>query len=272
MMKKIAIDIGHGSNTYKEKHSKGVPGLEEHDFNSAVGIYAKELAEHNGFEVYFPQPPHERDIDLTTRTNNAREEKVDMLISIHADANSNKDANGHWVFYWHSDDNSKRLAQLWDKHADTVMATNCRGVQQSKPNHWTNFHMCRIPVKYGIPSILIEHDFMTSPIGFKNLTSDDFRRKCAETLVRATCDYFGVPFNKPTVTKERIVNLMGKYFADTNGHWAESVLDQLHERDIFGGVKEDGKLLAKPNDNITRAETAALLNRAIDYVLQEVKK
>jgi N-acetylmuramoyl-L-alanine amidase len=77
---------------------------------------------------------------------------------------------------------------------------------------------------------------------------------------------------KPQLTKEDVILKMGKYFADTSGHWAESVLDQLHERNIFGGVKEDGKLLAKPNDNITRAETAALLNRAIDYVLAEVKK
>jgi N-acetylmuramoyl-L-alanine amidase len=77
---------------------------------------------------------------------------------------------------------------------------------------------------------------------------------------------------KPQLTKERIVDIMSKYFADTSGHWSEAAIDQLHERNIFGGVKEDGKLLAKPNDNITRAETAALLNRAIDYVLQEVKK
>lgn len=192
--KELAIDIGHGENTYRETGSKGVPAMAEFEFNNKVGEFARELAEHNGFDVLLTQPLNGRDTPLINRTNLANKENADILISFHADANNSPDANGHWAFYWHTSKNGKRLAEIWLKYAKSIMKNNSRGIKPSVPKTWTNFHMVR---ETKMVALLCEHDFMTSPIGIKNLLSDDFRRRCAETSIRAACEYFGMSFSLP---------------------------------------------------------------------------
>lgn len=61
------------------------------------------------------------------------------------------------------------------------------------------------------------------------------------------------------------VSTMAK-FNDTEGHWAESVINELTEMGIAHGY-EDGSF--KPDENITRAEAAALVRNAVKYVKGE---
>lgn len=260
---KIAIDAGHGMNT----PGKGVPQMKEHEFNATVAQYAKELAEHNGFEILLTQPLFSNtDIPLVDRTNLAIKEKVDLLVSIHADANDNPNVKGHWVFYWNPDNitdlkikqlalESQKFAQIWDKYANQIMKNHCRGLVKSTAGQWNNFHMCRVPVTnktHGFPSVLIEHAFMTNPDEIKLLLSDDFRRKCAEVIVRALCEYFNVPFKdknvKPIETptalpKQEQVQIDNLYRVIVDGkqlyalkdkeNIAKNVVDELNK-----GVKE----------------------------------
>lgn len=203
---RIALDAGHGSNTWSSGGGKGVKYdngklFEEHTFNAAVVKIAKVLAEFNGIEVVLTQPPNGIDKSLSERVSIARSNKVDLFISFHADANANTDARGHWAFYWHTDQKSKKLAQIWDKHANQIMGNQCRGVLESKLDTWTDFHMCREPIKYGIPSILVEHDFMTNRQSLDLLLSEEFQMKCAETAIRASCEYLGIAY-KSYISKE----------------------------------------------------------------------
>ncbi|WP_369699123.1 N-acetylmuramoyl-L-alanine amidase family protein [Paenibacillus silviterrae] len=88
--------------------------FKEHTFNAGVSRYAQELLEANGFEVVQLQPLNDEDeIFLNERVEKARTFGADLLFSIHADANGNRDARGHWCFYWHDHGQSKRLAQIW---------------------------------------------------------------------------------------------------------------------------------------------------------------
>lgn len=202
---KVAYDAGHSASTYRNTGGKGIKYdenqlFEEHTFNAFVAKFAKELAEHIGIEVILTQPLFsETEISLAERVNKARLQKVDLLMSFHADYSGNSNATGHWSFYWHTHAESKRLAQIWDKHADKIMGNHCRNIQESKPDTWTNFHMTREPVKYGIPAILIEHDFFSNRESLDLLLSEGFQKKCAETAVRATCEFLGIPF-KPLST------------------------------------------------------------------------
>lgn len=197
---KIVLDAGHSESTWETIHGKGVvydggKVFEEHWFNATVVKYAKELAEQVGIDVVLTQPLFsENEVSLGSRVNIARNENVDLLISFHADANGNRNAKGHWVFYWYTDGDSRKLAQLWDNYADQILPNPDRNIVESKQGSWTNFAMCREPVKYGIPSILIEHAFMTNAYDLKLLLDDNFRRKCAEVAIRAACEYLGVNF------------------------------------------------------------------------------
>lgn len=189
----VAFDAGHGSDTYKKTGSKGVPTMEEHEFNAAVVGYAKELAEFNGFKVLLTQPLNQPDVPLKQRTDKANAEKVDLLISFHADAGA-PTAKGHTAFYWHNSEDSKRLATIWDKYADQIMKNGDRNIKSCVPNTDTDFHMVR---ETKMTAILCEHGFMTNAEELALLKSDEFRRKCAEVAVRTICEYFGKTFNKP---------------------------------------------------------------------------
>ncbi|WP_284641172.1 N-acetylmuramoyl-L-alanine amidase family protein [Paenibacillus silviterrae] len=197
---KIALDAGHSASTYDRGGGKGVvtPSgavFKEHTFNAGVSRYAQELLEANGFEVVQLQPLNDEDeIFLNERVEKARTFGADLLFSIHADANGNRDARGHWCFYWHDHGQSKRLAQIWDKYADSLLPHPDRNIVPSMPGTWTDFHMCRVPARYGIPAILIEHAFMTNLDDLELLQDEGFQRLCAEVIARTACEYTGQEF------------------------------------------------------------------------------
>lgn len=197
MTKVILLDAGHGENTYNDTGSKGVPGLEEHHFNATVVKYTIKHLERNGFKVLLSQPLFDKDVPLINRTNFANNNNVDLLMSFHADASGNKDARGHWAFYWHTSINGKKFADIWSDELTKATNTRHRGNQASIPGSWTNFHMVR---ESKATSVLMEHAFMTNPEDLKLLQSDEFRKQCAEAAAKAVCRYFGVVY-KAEVTK-----------------------------------------------------------------------
>ena len=49
-------------------------------------------------------------------------------------------------------------------------------------------------------------------------------------------------------------------FADTDGHWAQTVLSIMAYRGVINGIEEDGKMVFKPDNDMTRAEFAVMLS------------
>jgi N-acetylmuramoyl-L-alanine amidase len=224
-MSVVIISIGHGEDTYNKTGSKGVPGLEEHHFNAAVGIEMKELLEANGFTVYFTQQPYKNDISLRERVKFANdiydklshEEKENCIyFSLHADANGDKSRRGHWCFYYGPGDvnKGKRLATLVSDEMNKVTGTEPvgEGTRGCFPNiKWPSFYEVLYPK---MVAVLHEHAFMTNKEDLKLLQSDNFRKKCAEANVRAICRYLNKPFS-PNEVKEVVKQPEGVYW---DGH------------------------------------------------------
>ncbi|MNO94140.1 hypothetical protein D3C76_857540 [compost metagenome] len=105
---------------------------------------------------------------------------------------------------------------------------------------------------------------------------DDGWQQFIKDVADAMNGVYKKPAPTPTVPEkieDKVVYHMSKYFADLGGHWAEETIDDLKEKGIYGGNTDaNGKLVARPNDNITRAEAASLISRAIAYAIQEAKK
>jgi N-acetyl-anhydromuramyl-L-alanine amidase AmpD len=100
-------------------------------------------------------------------------------------------------------------------------------------------------------------------------------------FVQDVCDAMNGVYKKPAPApiEERVVYHMSKYFADLGGHWAEKILDDMHEKKLpsggrlfEGSIDKNGKLVARPNDFATRAELAVMVSRGIEYAIAEVKK
>jgi len=196
MSKRVVFDIGHGSDTYPP--SKGIGSFAEHSFNSAVGIKAKELAEYNGFEVLFSQQPNKPDVPLGQRSAwiNAEHRKSPILcvLSIHANAGGGN-PSGHDVFYWHTSNNGKILAQIWNRWANKILPVpqHGPGVWASKPGNY-NFHILRetAPV-----AILAEHFYYSNTGELKVGNTPEFAAKAAEVAVKTICEYAGVTYKEP---------------------------------------------------------------------------
>lgn len=202
-MHNIIIDIGHGIDT----KGKGVPQLKEFDFNQAVAKYIIELAKINNINVILTQPFNSNEVSLSQRTKIINNSNAELCISIHADASASTNARGHWAFYWYDKPNSKRLAEIWRKYADELLSNPSRGIMESKPNSWTNFHMVR--EVNNMPSILIEHGFMTNKHDLMLLLLDSFRRDCAKVIVKTACEYLGITY-KESENVALNINVFGK--------------------------------------------------------------
>lgn len=56
-------------------------------------------------------------------------------------------------------------------------------------------------------------------------------------------------------------------FADTKGHWAETILSMMSYRGVINGIEEDGVLLFKPDNDMTRAEFASMISNYLEIDL-----
>lgn len=204
---KIGWDAGHGADTFpwsKGVFKSGKP-YHEHHFNSLLGLEAKRLLELNGFQVYMAQKPFSKEVPLHERGDLYVEAGCDLVVSGHANASVSPEAEGRCVFYWHTNEKTKKLAE-------TVIAemkakgytTHGSGTHASKRGSWTNLYITRaIP----IDSILIEHGFMTGAKDFDLVFGDrqkQYIKDMAEADVRAICKHYGKTFKSGKGGSEKV--------------------------------------------------------------------
>lgn len=252
MIKRVIFDIGHGTDT----KGKGVGDFREHDFNSAVVLKTKELAERQGFEVILTQEPYSTETPLRERINYANEVHKQnptlCLISFHANAAANTKATGWGVFHWHTSTKGKRFAEIWAKQAKILPIKQWgQGIWECKRGTWTNFIIVRDPV---MPCLLIEHFFFTNPEELKNCTAPEMINQFAEVTVRAMCEFARTEYKE----KDASTKLKGIYAdADNISPWARDDVLYVQEQGLMQG---DG-VNFNPNHMLTREQEAVVTAR-----------
>ncbi|WP_020006230.1 glucosaminidase domain-containing protein [Salinicoccus albus] len=200
MGRTIALDIGHGVNTFPS-NGKGVyrngQGYAEFSFNNKLAKRIKPLLEHNGFNVIMAQPFDSNDVGLVRRTNYYDAQGADLGLSIHANA-GNPDVGGRCAFYWHTSSQGQQFAtSIINNMTDMGYGIHGNGLHASQYGSWTNLHMIRECTTF--PMVLVEHGFMTNdldfPLIFGNRQSQ-YIEDMATADVKAVCDYFNVAFSK----------------------------------------------------------------------------
>ena len=201
----IGLDIGHGANTWESGGGKGVKTggvvYEEHTFNSIVARKLKALLEKSGHKVtYGVQQPMANDTSLASRTNRFNAEKVDILISIHANwvGAFKNNTNGIGAFYaayaaGTRTNSSKRLADaIMDQYRKQGQSIYGAGSIPSVYSNWTNFHMTR---EVSMPAVLMELGFMSGTKDFDKIfgsQQDKYTTQMAEGMANGINAYFGV--------------------------------------------------------------------------------
>ncbi len=226
MSKVIALDIGHGNNTFPP--GKGVyrdgKGYAEFDFNNKLGKRVKRLLEYNGFKVIMAQPFDSKDVYLVNRTNYYDSKRPDIGISLHANAGA-ESANGRCAFYWYTSRQGKQFAtNIISNMKEKGYSVHGNGLHAAQYNSWTNLHIIRESTTF--PMVLVEHGFMTNSLDFPLIFGNKQERyitDMADCDVKAVCDYFGVKFKTlsnvgaPAPEEEWQTNQYGTQYLKTSG-------------------------------------------------------
>lgn len=215
---KVAIDIGHGSNTFPN-HGKGVyrngRGYAEHSFNSILAIKLKAKLEGSGFTVvYGPQKPNSPDIGLRTRTNWYNANSIDLVVSVHANAGV-AGASGRCVFYWNTSSESRKVAQnIVNEIKKKGYSTHGNGLHASVRGSWTNLHITR---ETKMPSVLVEYGFMTNASDFV-LIFGNKQAQYTEDMADATARAVSAHFNTSYTGKSNTVTTSESSKAPAKGN------------------------------------------------------
>ncbi len=186
----IAIDAGHGMDTPGKRTPPFADGtiMKENEFNEATAQYLSEALKRNGFAVVLVAPEKE-DTPLKTRVQRANDAKADAYISIHANAYGNgwNSANGieSWI-YDKSNADTLRLAEDIEKEVTAMTKRRDRGVKRS-----SDLYVLRYT---SMMAVLVECGFLTNLEEALLLTSQSYRKNCAEGICKGICDYYGVAY------------------------------------------------------------------------------
>jgi N-acetylmuramoyl-L-alanine amidase len=252
---KIMLDAGHGMNT----PGKRTPdGMREFEFNSAVAEIAKKiLLEYENTQVIFAHDPIGKvDVPLAERVAKAVKEKVDAVVSIHANAFGDgwNDANGIETFI--SDDRMPfielELASHIQSHLIGETGRKNRGVKRG------NLYMTK--VSNMIPSVLVELGFMTNREEANLLKSAAYREKCATAIVNGLVDQFKLKpkvkekVEQPQKEGERVLNLNGSQF---------QMLAKVYENAHKKGILSSDQWQKKATEKKLTVDEATFLNGVI---------
>lgn len=188
MSKLIAIDDGHGMDTFGKRTPKFENGtfMKENEFNRAVANYLKIDLERCGFKT-LTVAPTDKDISLKQRVDLANNKKADFYISIHANALTGEwgSQNGIETYYYTGSIEGKKTAKIIHTFLMQGSTMTDRGVKTA------NFYVLK---NTNMPAVLVECGFMDNLREAKLLMSEEYRRECAEEIAKGICKYFNVKY------------------------------------------------------------------------------
>jgi N-acetylmuramoyl-L-alanine amidase len=189
---KIGIDDGHG---YETAGKRTPDGYRENLFNEKVKKFLINELKRNGFS-YVDCSPMTSDNSLQDRCNRANNNKVDIFISIHANAYGEggwNSADGIETYYYPGSSSGKKLATLIQTELLKGTKQDNRGVKSA------NFYVLR---NTKMVAVLVEAAFMTNKREAELLKSSAFQKETAQDICRGVCKYFSKSYVKE-VTKSK---------------------------------------------------------------------
>lgn len=213
MAKLIAIDAGHGMNTAGKQsvpmsqdlyingelvRKKGKV-IKENEWNRGVSEYLDIALRRCGFRTMFTADmTGKTDTPLSARANKANSAKADLLISNHYNAIGNCDkwqtkCKGLLVLRTKNcSSNSIKLGKLIEEQLNKdIDYEYSYGLMRDVDMSGFTLAILR---QTTMPAILIEYGFMDYKKEAELMLDKKHQEKCAESVCKAVCEYFGVKY------------------------------------------------------------------------------
>ncbi len=167
-LKRILIDPGHGG---EDPGAIGPGGEREKELNWRYSLTLKWLLEKMGYEVGLTRWG-DVNVPLGWRGKLAR--GYDIFLSLHFNAGG-EEAEGAEVWYHEGSRKGKQLAMWVDIELKKLGKT--RGVKKDTNRYRRGFCVLRVAEGQGVPSALLEVDFVSNPKVEKKVKAEEERMR-----------------------------------------------------------------------------------------------
>lgn len=185
--KVIYLDPGHGGldpgAIYKD--------IEEASINLEISKKLMEVLEKNGAIVYLTRDDdydlavnnavNRKRSDLSRRANIINRSMCDLYLSIHLNADISTTWKGAQVFYDDINDKNQKIAAIMQK----VLKKDFGTTREYKETNDMYLHK-----RVKRPGVLIEVGFITNPSERRQLMSNNYQQKLANTITKGVLQYF----------------------------------------------------------------------------------
>jgi len=235
---RIVIDPGHGG---KDPGAVGPSGIKEANINRQVALMVAEKLQKAGLSVKLTRTT-DTFVDLQPRCDIANSFGADYFVSIHCNSAGTPEAKGTETYCYKFGGKGEILAKAIQAELIAATGRANRGVKTA------NFYVLR---QTNMPAALTELAFISNPEEERLLGSPDYQEKCATAIAGGIGKVIGI----------KILQEVLSMFKDVPAkHWAAGSIERLAK---LGIIKGDGQGNFRPDQPITRAEVAALLDRVL---------
>ena len=229
----IVLDPGHGGYDGGAENQNGISSESESKLALKIATYVKqELEKLPQFAVYMTRT-NDSYVGLSERVKYAASKNADILVSLHLNSADSKTANGAEILVprtgrYNSQvaENAGQLAQDILKKLVSLGLYN-RGLKYRDSTSGTKYPdgstadyyaIVRQGLQAGIPSIIVEHAFISSTVDAKFLDSEEDLQKIGRADAEGIAQYFNLTL--PNSSNNNNSNNSEKNgWAKENGNW-----------------------------------------------------
>ena len=192
----IVVDPGHGGTAATDSYRVGPGGEREEWIDLRVARILRDLLEARGARVLLTRDA-DIDVPLRARADLARDSAADVFISIHHNATADPAVNFPIVYY-HGYASRNAAGVALARHVAreltrTLFADSVRPSVVSDHVIFAGSGTAVLRYSYGIPGVIGEASFFTSPEEERRLRDPAYNRREAEAWVLALSAFFSEP-------------------------------------------------------------------------------
>ncbi|WP_339902921.1 N-acetylmuramoyl-L-alanine amidase [uncultured Cyclobacterium sp.] len=201
----ICIDPGHGGTAATDSYRVGSSGEREEWINLRVALLLGKMLEGAEAKVVLTRNT-DTFIPLAERSKIALENKADIFISIHHNATADPKVNFPIIYFHGSAEENQASVTLGKEVAEKLVDQLFKGKgPYSLVSDFTIFSQSGSSVlrgTYGIPGIIGEASFFTSPKEEKKLKQSEYNQKEAQAYFEAIASFFASSEIAPIAEKK----------------------------------------------------------------------
>ena len=182
---KVFLAIGHGGSD----PGATAFGMKEKDINLVIGMKCKSELERHGVDVVCSRTTDEYD-PVTQEVQEANASDCDLAFAIHINASNGK-GDGSESFYYSSNEDGKRLAELCEKYVKEL-GQNSRGIKIGDKLYFIR--------KTNMTAVLSEGAFIDNDIDNNIIDTKAEQEKFGVAYAKAILEYSNIPYKAKTIS------------------------------------------------------------------------